>query len=66
MQRFLIIFGIVILTLGLVWPILAKLHLGRLPGDIIIDRPGLKVFIPITTSILVSIVVSVLFWIFRK
>lgn len=66
MQKILIILGIVILIAGIAWPLLAKLPLGRLPGDIIIDKPGLKVYIPVTTMILVSVVVSVILWLFRK
>jgi len=66
MQRILIISGIVILVIGLLWPWLGKIPLGRLPGDIVIDRPGLKVYIPITTMILISVVISILLWIFRK
>jgi hypothetical protein len=66
MQKILIVAGIVILLAGLFWPHLSKLPLGRLPGDIVIDRPGFKVYIPITTMILVSIIVSVLLRIFRK
>ncbi len=66
MQKALIIAGIVIAAAGLLWPWISRLPLGRLPGDIIIDRPGLKVFIPITTMILISVVVSVIMWILRK
>jgi membrane protein implicated in regulation of membrane protease activity len=66
MQRFLIIAGIVLLVLGLLWPLVAKLGLGRLPGDIGIERDGFSFYAPITTSIVVSIVLSLLFWIFRK
>jgi hypothetical protein len=66
MQKILIIIGVLILAIGLAWPVLVKLPLGRLPGDIIIDRPGLKVYIPITTMILVSVVLSLILWIFRK
>ncbi|HEX7027540.1 MAG TPA: DUF2905 domain-containing protein [Gammaproteobacteria bacterium] len=66
MQKILIILGLVILMAGIAWPILGKLPLGKLPGDIIIDKPGLKVYIPITTMILVSVVVSVILWFFRK
>lgn len=61
MQKILIILGIAILIAGIAWPILGKLPLGKLPGDIIINRPGLKVYMPITTMILVSIVISVIF-----
>lgn len=66
MQKTLIVIGIAILLAGLFWPWLARLPIGRLPGDIIIDRPGMKVYIPITTMILVSVVLSVIMWIMRK
>ena len=66
MQKTLIIIGIVVLAAGLLWPFLAKLPLGRLPGDIVIDKPHFKVYIPITTMILVSAVISLIMWILRK
>jgi len=66
MQRILIFLGLAVLLVGVCWPWLVKLPLGRLPGDIVIDRPGLKVYIPITTMILVSAVLSLLGWLFRK
>lgn len=66
MQRILIIIGLVILIIGILWPWLGKIPLGRLPGDIVIDKPGLKVYIPITTMILISVVISIILWIFRK
>jgi hypothetical protein len=66
MQKPLIIIGIIILAIGLLWPWLGKIPIGRLPGDILIDRPTLKVYIPITSMVLVSIVVSILLWLFRK
>ena len=66
MQRALIIIGLTLVVLGLAWPWLSKLPLGRLPGDIVIDRPGAKVFIPITTMILISAVLSLLLWLFRR
>ncbi|MFP3999718.1 MAG: DUF2905 domain-containing protein [Desulfobacterales bacterium] len=66
MQKTLVVIGIVIALIGLFWPWLIKLPIGRLPGDIIIDRPGMKVYIPITTMILASIILSVIMWIFRK
>jgi membrane protein implicated in regulation of membrane protease activity len=66
MQRFFIIAGIVLLALGLLWPLVTKLGLGRLPGDISVERDGFSFYAPITTSIIVSIVLSLLFWIFRK
>ncbi len=66
MQKVLIIIGIAILAIGLLWPWLGKLPLGRLPGDIVVDRPGLKVFFPITTMILLSLVLSAAVWLFSK
>lgn len=66
MQKNLIYLGLAVILLGLCWPWLVKLHLGRLPGDIVIDRPGLKVYIPVSTMILVSLVLSLLAWLFRK
>ena len=62
MQRLLIILGILIALAGLAWPWLSKLPLGRLPGDIVVDKPGFKFFFPITTMIIVSIVLSVIAW----
>lgn len=66
MQRALILIGLAVLVVGLAWPWLSKLPLGRLPGDIVIDRPGLKFFFPLTTGILISLVLSFLAWLFRK
>lgn len=66
MSRPLIFFGLAVVLVGILWPWLSKLPFGRLPGDIIIDRPGLKVFLPITTMIIVSALVSLLLWLFRR
>lgn len=66
MQKFLIITGILIVLAGLLWPWLVKLPLGRLPGDIVIERPGFSFYFPITTSLLISLVASLLFWFFRR
>ncbi|HWS03274.1 MAG TPA: DUF2905 domain-containing protein [Gammaproteobacteria bacterium] len=66
MQRTLIILGVVLVVLGLLWPWLTKLGLGRLPGDIVIERNGLRVYFPLMTSLLVSVVLSLLFWLFRR
>ncbi|MDX5378120.1 MAG: DUF2905 domain-containing protein [Halomonas sp.] len=66
MQKTLVIIGIVVLLAGLLWPWLGKLPIGRLPGDIVIERPGFKAYLPLTTMILVSLVLSLLLWLFRK
>lgn len=66
MQRILIIVGIIVLVIGFLWPWLVKLPIGRLPGDIIIDRPGFKLYLPITTAIIASIIISLVLWLLRK
>lgn len=66
MQKTLIIAGSAILLIGLLWPWLGKLPLGRLPGDIVIDKPGFKIFFPITSMLVVSGLVSLVMWLLRK
>lgn len=66
MQRALIIIGLLVIFIGILWPWLSQLPLGRLPGDIIIDRPGTRIYIPIVTMIVVSAILSLLLWIFRQ
>jgi hypothetical protein len=53
-------------VLGLLWPWLTKLGLGRLPGDIVIERDNFRVYIPITTSLLISIVLSLVLWLLNR
>jgi len=66
LQKVLITIGLVLLVAGLLWPWLGRIPIGRLPGDIIINRPQLKIYIPITTMILVSLVVSIIMWWMKK
>lgn len=66
MQKALVIIGCTIVVAGLLWPWLGKLPFGRLPGDIIIDKPGFKMFSPITSMLLVSGLLSLILWLFRK
>ena len=66
MTRLLIGLGIVLILLGLLWPWLQKLGLFRLPGDIVIERGDFRFYFPITSAILISIVLSLLFWLFRR
>jgi Protein of unknown function (DUF2905) len=65
-SRFLIGLGLIILLAGLLWPFLAKLGLGRLPGDIVIRREGFTFYFPIVTSLLISLGLTVLFWMLRR
>lgn len=66
MGRWLIIAGVVLIVLGIAWPWLLKLGLGRLPGDIHVERDGFSIHFPLMTGIVVSIIISVLIWIFRR
>lgn len=66
MARALIVLGVVLIVLGLAWPWLARLGLGRLPGDFVIERETFRVYVPITTSIVVSLVLTLIFWLLRK
>ena len=66
MSRTLIIIGLCLVILGLSWPWLQRAGLGRLPGDIIMERDGFRLYFPITTSIIVSIVISLIFWLMRR
>ncbi len=66
MARWLVILGLVLVAAGLLWPWLGKLGFGRLPGDIVIERENFRLYLPITTSILVSIVLSLVLWLLNR
>jgi hypothetical protein len=66
MSRLLITLGIVLVAVGLVWPLLAKLGLGHLPGDFRIERDDFTLFIPLTSGLIVSVVVSLILWLLHK
>ena len=66
MSRFLITLGIVLLAAGLLWPWLTKMGLGRLPGDIVIERENFRLYFPVTTSVLISLVLSVILYLLNR
>ena len=66
MQRWLITLGIVLLVAGLLWPLLQRLGLGRLPGDIVIERESFRLYLPLGTSILISLLLSLVLWFFNR
>jgi len=66
MPRLLITLGILLVVVGVLWPWLSKLGLGRLPGDIVVERENGRFYFPLTTSLIVSLVLSLLFWLFRR
>jgi len=66
MPRLLIAIGIALVVAGLVWPWIAKLGLGRLPGDIVVTRGHTRFVFPIVSSLIVSIAISLILWLLRK
>jgi hypothetical protein len=66
MQKSLILLGVVFVAVSLFWPWLGKFPIGRLPGDIVIDRPNLKIYFPITTMVIISVIISIVSRFFKK
>lgn len=66
MAKWLITLGVILVVLGVLWPLIAKLGLGHLPGDIHVERKGFDFYFPVTTSIVISLVISLILWIFRR
>ena len=67
MHRPLILFGVLLILVGIAWPWLSKLPLGRLPGDIVVERVNFRFYFPLATGLLVSVGLSLLlWWWFRK
>jgi hypothetical protein len=64
--RLLIIFGLILVALGVLWPLIAKMGVGRFPGDIVIERKNFRLYLPLATSLLVSIAVSLLLWLLSR
>jgi len=65
-RRLLIVFGLALVALGLLWPLIAKIGLGRLPGDFTIERGNFRLYLPLATSLLISVVLSVLLWLINR
>jgi hypothetical protein len=65
-SRLLIILGVVLVAIGLLWPVISKLGLGRLPGDIVIRRDHVGFYAPITTCLIISLILSLIVWIFTR
>lgn len=67
--RYLIVFGIVIIGVGIIFVIAGRLpglKIGRLPGDIYIERDGWRFYFPLMTSILLSIILSFILWLLGR
>ena len=65
-QKILITAGIFIIIIGLTWPWISKIPFGKLPGDIVVDKPGFKFFFPITSMIILSAILSLIIWLIKK
>lgn len=66
MQKILVILGLLLVAAGLAWPWLRRIPFGRLPGDIHIVRTGFSFSFPIVSCLILSILFSLLLWIFRR
>lgn len=66
MSRILITIGILLIVIGVLWPWLQKSGLGKLPGDIVIEKENFRLYLPITSAIIVSLVLSIILWLFRR
>jgi hypothetical protein len=66
MARFLVVLGLVILVAGLIWPCLGQTGLGRLPGDIVIQRANVTFYFPLVTCLLLSVLFSLVFWVVNR
>ncbi|WP_201752188.1 DUF2905 domain-containing protein [Microvirga arsenatis] len=65
-SRILIGLGLLLVLVGLLWPVLEKLGFGRLPGDVLIQRDGFSLYVPLATSILVSLILSLVLWVINR
>jgi hypothetical protein len=66
MQKWLVAIGVLLVLIGLLWPYLGQIGLGRLPGDITLERDGFRFYFPIVTCMLASLVLSILFWLLNR
>ncbi len=65
-QRLLIGLGVLVLIVGMAWPLLSRIGIGRLPGDIMFQRGGATFYFPLVTCVIVSVVLSALLWLFNR
>lgn len=65
-QKLVIVFGVALVAVRILWPLIARLGLGRLPGDIVIERENFRLYVPLATSLLISVVVSLVLWFLNR
>jgi hypothetical protein len=66
MARILILLGLAIPVAGLPWPYLSQIGLGRLPGDIVVERKNVTLYFPLMTWLLMSVLISLVFWVVNR
>jgi len=66
MRTLLILLGAMLLVVGIAWPLIMRLGLGRLHGDIVVERGNFRFYFPIVTSLLISAIITLVAWMFRK
>ncbi len=66
MRTLLIVAGAILLIAGVAWPLLTRLGMGPLPGDIVVERGNFRFYFPIVTSLLLSAILTLLVWLFRR
>jgi hypothetical protein len=66
MSRTLIVVGVALVVAGICWPVIGRLGLGRLPGDIVIQRSNFSFYFPLMTSLIISVVLSVVLWLVNR
>jgi hypothetical protein len=66
MQRFFVVLGLILVVLGLAWPLIERSGLGRLPGDFVLGRGNFRIYIPLATSLLLSVALSLVLWLLRR
>lgn len=65
-SRFLVTLGILLVLAGIVWPFLQRIGIGRLPGDIVVEREGFRFYFPVVTSLLISLLITLILWLVNR
>lgn len=66
MAKFLIVAGLVLAGVGVLWLVGERFGLGRLPGDIVVERGNFKFYFPLATSLVLSVVISLILWLANR
>lgn len=65
-SRFLVTLGILLVLAGIIWPFLQRMGIGRLPGDIVVEREGFRFYFPVVTSLLLSLLLTLILWFINR